>query len=55
MVLTIVPHAAYRGYVDLVASFPVKEVARVSPPGGRLPRTEHLIHFRLLHEGYGGV
>ncbi len=55
MVLAIVPHAAYRGYVDLVASFPIKEVARVSPPDERLPRTEHFIHSRLLHEGYGGV
>ena len=55
MVLTIVPRAACRGYVGLVASAPVGEVAEVRPLGGNLPRTEHLIHFRLLHEGYGRV
>ncbi len=55
VVLAIIPHAAYRGYVDLLASFPVGEVGRVSPPGWRLPRTEHLIYFRLWHEGSGGV
>ena len=55
VVVTTVPHSACRGYVNPLAALRVGEVAGARPSSGSLPRSEHLIHFRLLHEGYGGV
>ena len=55
MVITTLLRSAGRGYVDMLASLWVGEVARARPSSGSLPRSEHLIYFRLLHESNGGV
>ena len=55
MVVAIVPCATCRGYVGRDVAVFSEEVAGMGPASGGVPCDQHLIHFLLLHKGYGGV
>ena len=55
MEFPIVPNPTSRG--DLGEDIPgwIGEVALVGPSRGGYPKAEQLLHFLMLHEGYGRV
>ena len=52
---SVVPNPTDRGNLGEDIPGRIGEVAVMGPSRGGYPKAEHLLHFLLLQEGYGGV